>query len=76
MHPRPELVALVREVYPLVLYRRDARVPYLALAHARLLAWAQVRSRGRSRARRWFQMAPTDWADMALRVMLEYERRG
>lgn len=72
---REKLDEVVRQVYPLIVNRREARVPLLALAHAILLRWAQRRTPGGySRAYRWYRMTPTDWADMALRLMLEYER--
>lgn len=76
--PRKELVELVAVLYPILLSRTDARVPILKYVHTQLLVWAWYtpQNRGRSRARRWYRMDPQDWADMALRVMLEYERDG
>lgn len=53
----------MREVYPLVVNRRDARVPLLALAHRKLRAFAERSGRH-----------PEEWPDMVLRVMLEHER--
>jgi hypothetical protein len=61
--PSPEIVAVARRVYPLVLMRRAAPVSVLALAHAELTEFA--RRTGRD---------PEEWPDMALRVMLEHER--
>lgn len=63
--PSPELVRLVQEVYPLVAGRHRSRVASLALAHGLLTLYAQRMGHH-----------DEDWPDMALRVMLEYEREG
>ena len=55
----------MRQVYPLVVNRRNAKVSLLSLAHRVLTAFAEQTGRH-----------PEEWPDMALRVMLEYERSG
>lgn len=63
MDAQSDLVELVREVYPLIARRHVAPVTLLRAAHERLTWYALERGRD-----------PEDWPDMALRVMLEYER--